>query len=220
MPNKLHPALVAVFLVLAFVAVKWLGDSGEPATATHDATASDHTRAGAVSPTAPTAPPPAAATPTPSPPPASTREASPRGSNTPSPTAAPPSARPSAGPPSAADRPAQPSTGPPSRSGSTPSPGAAGRSGLPQITRGRLPPEARETLADIASGGPYDFSKDDTVFHNRERLLPRRKRGYYREYTVVTPGLRHRGARRIVAGSSGELFYTDDHYATFEEIVP
>ncbi|MCO5107691.1 MAG: ribonuclease [Burkholderiaceae bacterium] len=85
-----------------------------------------------------------------------------------------------------------------------------------------LPPEARETLARIRSGGPFRYDKDGTVFFNRERLLPRRERGYYTEYTVPTPGARDRGARRIVAGgeprTSGEYYYTGDHYRSFRRI--
>lgn len=81
-----------------------------------------------------------------------------------------------------------------------------------------LPPEAREALALIKSGGPFPYARDGAVFHNRERLLPRRPRGYYREYTVRTPGARDRGARRIVAGRGGEYYYTPDHYRSFERI--
>ncbi|MGJ7458709.1 ribonuclease domain-containing protein [Halomonas sp. MA07-2] len=74
-----------------------------------------------------------------------------------------------------------------------------------------------ETLRLIERGGPFPHSQDGTTFHNRERLLPQRPRGYYREYTVETPGLSHRGARRIVTGGDPpEIFYfTDDHYASF-----
>lgn len=85
-----------------------------------------------------------------------------------------------------------------------------------------LPAEARETLARIRSGGPFRYDKDGSVFFNREGLLPRRPRGYYTEYTVRTPGARDRGARRIVAGgdprSSGEYYYTGDHYRSFRRI--
>lgn len=87
----------------------------------------------------------------------------------------------------------------------------------------RLPREARETLALIRAGGPFPYAKDGTVFGNRERLLPRQRRGYYTEYTVTTPGSRDRGARRIVAGgdprTSGEYWYTDDHYRSFRRIL-
>lgn len=86
------------------------------------------------------------------------------------------------------------------------------------ISRTALPPEARDTLARIERGGPFPFRKDGSTFHNRERLLPARERGYYREYTVPTPGARDRGARRIVAGAGGERYYTDDHYRSFKRI--
>jgi len=89
-----------------------------------------------------------------------------------------------------------------------------------EIALAALPPEARETLARIASGGPFPYQKDGAVFGNREALLPKRERGYYREYTVKTPGARDRGARRIVAGRAGEYYYTDDHYRTFRRIRP
>jgi ribonuclease T1 len=80
-----------------------------------------------------------------------------------------------------------------------------------------LPAEARETIALIQRGGPYPHRKDGSVFGNRERLLPQRPRGYYREYTVDTPGLDHRGAKRIVTGGDppDAWYYTDDHYESF-----
>jgi ribonuclease T1 len=81
-----------------------------------------------------------------------------------------------------------------------------------------LPREARETLALIRQGGPFPYRKDGIVFGNRERRLPARSSGYYREYTVPTPGARDRGARRIIAGGSGEYYYTSDHYNTFRRI--
>jgi ribonuclease T1 len=86
-----------------------------------------------------------------------------------------------------------------------------------------LPPEARETLQLIRRGGPFPHDQDGTVFGNRERLLPRAPRGHYTEYTVRTPGLRHRGARRIVAGgdprtAQAEFWYTEDHYQSFRRI--
>jgi ribonuclease T1 len=87
-----------------------------------------------------------------------------------------------------------------------------------EVTTARLPGEARETLALIRRGGPYPYARDGSVFANREARLPRQKRGYYREYTVKTPGERTRGARRIIAGSGGDLWYTDDHYNTFRRI--
>jgi ribonuclease T1 len=93
-------------------------------------------------------------------------------------------------------------------------------SGLPWVDPGDLPPEARDTLALIASDGPFPFDRDGLVFGNRERLLPDRGRGHYREYTVITPGEDDRGARRIVAGADGERYYTDDHYESFRRIRP
>jgi len=85
-----------------------------------------------------------------------------------------------------------------------------------------LPREALETLELIRAGGPFPYTQDGTVFQNRERLLPQRPRGYYTEYTVRTPGARNRAARRIVAGgdprTSGEYYYTEDHYNSFRRI--
>ena len=84
-----------------------------------------------------------------------------------------------------------------------------------------LPPEAIDTLRLIARGGPYPHRQDDGVFGNRERRLPQQPRGYYREYTVETPGSRDRGARRIVSGGRPpvEYFYTDDHYRSFRRFT-
>jgi ribonuclease T1 len=82
-----------------------------------------------------------------------------------------------------------------------------------------LPAEARGTLALIKAGGPFPHAQDGRTFSNREALLPKRRRGYYREYTVKTPGARDRGARRIVTGRDGEYYYTDDHYRSFRRIV-
>jgi ribonuclease T1 len=87
-----------------------------------------------------------------------------------------------------------------------------------QVAVSELPREAQETLQRIRKGGPFPYAKDGAVFGNREGRLPRQKRGYYREYTVKTPDVRTRGARRIVAGAPGEYWYTDDHYATFRRI--
>jgi ribonuclease T1 len=97
---------------------------------------------------------------------------------------------------------------------------------LGEVRLSELPREARETLGLIKRGGPFPYRKDGTVFQNRERRLPIQPRGYYREYTVRTPWERDRGARRIVAGkgttgdvaTSGEYYYTDDHYETFRRI--
>ncbi len=82
-----------------------------------------------------------------------------------------------------------------------------------------LPPEARQTIALITAGGPFPYARDGVVFNNREGQLPKQPRGYYREYTVKTPGAHDRGARRIIAGRAGELYYTDDHYRTFKRVI-
>jgi ribonuclease T1 len=105
---------------------------------------------------------------------------------------------------------------------------AAGREApqLREVAITDLPKEARDTLALIRNGGPFPYRRDDATFGNFEKRLPARTRGYYREYTVRTPGARDRGARRIVAGAgvggdvrtSGEYYYTDDHYRTFRRI--
>lgn len=85
-----------------------------------------------------------------------------------------------------------------------------------------LPAEARETIRLMRQGGPFPYSKDGTVFGNYERVLPKQKRGYYHEFTVKTPGISSRGARRIVAGgdwrTSRELYYTANHYVSFRRI--
>lgn len=83
-----------------------------------------------------------------------------------------------------------------------------------------LPPEAIATLELIERGGPFPYDRDGTTFQNRERLLPERPRGYYREYTVATPGSRDRGARRIVTGGNPPevFYYTDDHYRSFRSV--
>lgn len=85
-----------------------------------------------------------------------------------------------------------------------------------------LPPEAIATLELIRRGGPFPYRNDGTVFHNRERRLADKPRGYYREYTVPTPGARDRGARRIVTGGNPPevFYYTADHYRSFRRIEP
>ncbi len=92
------------------------------------------------------------------------------------------------------------------------------QSGLPWVDVSALPREADATLALIDAGGPFPYAKDGSSFGNRERILPRRSSGYYREYTVPTPGSSDRGARRIIGGRSGERYWTADHYATFSRI--
>jgi ribonuclease T1 len=86
------------------------------------------------------------------------------------------------------------------------------------IAWSNLPKEARETIVLIRKGGPYPYAKDGAVFGNREAILPKQNRGYYREYTVKTPGERSRGARRIIWGKSGEFYYTEDHYNNFSRV--
>ncbi len=88
-----------------------------------------------------------------------------------------------------------------------------------EIDARSLPPEARQTIALIKAGGPFPDARDGVVFNNREDQLPKKARGYYHEYTVKTPGARDRGARRIVTGRNGELYYTDDHYRTFRRVI-
>ena len=92
------------------------------------------------------------------------------------------------------------------------------RTSIEEIAIDELPSEARTTLELIEKGGPFPYQRDGAVFGNFERRLPLRKRGYYREFTVPTPGRRDRGARRIVAGDNGECYYTENHYLTFRKI--
>lgn len=99
-------------------------------------------------------------------------------------------------------------------------PGDAGADGARTVRLADLPPEAAATLELIRRGGPFPHARDGTVFFNREKLLPEAPRGSYREYTVPTPGLNHRGARRIVAHRAGTTYYTEDHYRSFRRIEP
>lgn len=97
--------------------------------------------------------------------------------------------------------------------------------GLEPVPLVQLPREAQATHRLILSGGPFPYGKDGTTFFNRERLLPRAPRGFYREYTVRTPGASNRGARRIVCGGEPPTrpeacYYTADHYASFRRIIP
>jgi ribonuclease T1 len=93
---------------------------------------------------------------------------------------------------------------------------------LPEVALAQLPREALECLARIQRGGPFPYERDGVAFGNRERLLPAMPRGYYREYTVATPGAWNRGARRIVCGgeraSPDVCYYTADHYRSFRRI--
>ncbi len=145
-------------------------------------------------------------------------QAEPTAEPTPEPTAAPaeePTAEPTAEPTIESTSEPSPQPSP------TPAPTAtvARASDLPVIAYADLPPEAHDTIALIDAGGPFPFGKDGSTFQNREGILPDKPRGYYGEYTVITPGSADRGARRIVAGEGGEMYYTDDHYASFREVM-
>lgn len=100
----------------------------------------------------------------------------------------------------------------PSRSGPTPD------SGLPTVAAGDLPEVAREMLVTIHAGGPFRYREDGQTFANRERILPKEPSGYYREYTVKEGSQGDRGPLRIIGGRSGDLYWTPDHYAHFQQI--
>lgn len=120
----------------------------------------------------------------------------------------------------ATSRPAATATKPPKP---TPTPtleARAGPAGMAVIALDELPPEARDTIQLIEQDGPFPYERDGITFQNREGLLPRKPRGYYREYTVITPDSSDRGARRIIAGEEGELYYTEDHYDSFVWVMP
>ncbi len=114
--------------------------------------------------------------------------------------------------PSAAPQSTTAQASPPATTQTNP-PAASGKPTLP----GFLPVEAHRTIALIQRGGPFPHRQDGSIFGNRERLLPSKPHGWYREYTVETPGLHHRGARRIVTGGNPprSWYYTSDHYASF-----
>ena len=100
---------------------------------------------------------------------------------------------------------------------------AAARGPAPdEIAIAELPPEAQDVLARIRTDGPFRYDRDGIVFGNRERRLPPQSRGYYHEYTVPTPGVKTRGARRIICGGPRTTphvcYYTSDHYETFRRI--
>jgi ribonuclease T1 len=132
------------------------------------------------------------------------------------PTAIPPTATPTA---MATPLPTPTATTPPKPTALPTNPPRAGPRGMAVITLDELPPEALETIDLIMADGPFPFDRDGITFQNREGLLPNQARGYYSEYTVITPGVRTRGARRIIAGADGELYYTDNHYASFHWIA-
>lgn len=91
--------------------------------------------------------------------------------------------------------------------------------GFTIVRPAQLPKEAQQTLALVDKGGPYPYDRDGIEFQNREKILPKKPAGYYREYTVVTPGSSDRGARRIIAGQNGERYYTADHYDSFVRVL-
>ena len=101
---------------------------------------------------------------------------------------------------------------------------AATVASLPTVPLDVLPQQARKVYRLILAGGPFPYEKDGVVFGNRERILPRADRGYYREYTVAAPRAKNRGPKRIVCGGTrpanpDHCYYTDDHYASFRRIV-
>jgi ribonuclease T1 len=96
---------------------------------------------------------------------------------------------------------------------------ASGSTTLPTVALESLPVEARSTVVLIDAGGPFPYDRDGVVFGNFEKLLPAHGSGYYHEYTVPTPGASDRGARRIVVGRDGALYWTGDHYRSFERIT-
>jgi ribonuclease T1 len=92
------------------------------------------------------------------------------------------------------------------------------------VSLSALPSQAQSTHSKILAGGPFPYDKDGSVFGNREKLLPAKARGYYREYTVKTPGARNRGAKRLICGGTppsrpDACYYTDDHYASFRRVT-
>ena len=106
----------------------------------------------------------------------------------------------------------------------TPAPPSTSDTAVATIAWSVLPPQGQQVMQQIREGGPFRYEKDGTVFGNRERLLPIQTRGFYREYTVPTPGLKHRGAKRIVCGGTQPqrpeaCYFTEDHYSSFRLIV-
>ncbi len=95
----------------------------------------------------------------------------------------------------------------------------ASTSGLPTVVLSALPPQAQATHEIVLAGGPFPYPQDDGTFGNREGILPDQAYGWYREYTIETPGSPDRGPRRFVVGEDGVFFYTDDHYNSFREVI-
>jgi len=105
-------------------------------------------------------------------------------------------------------------TGSHGRSGSS---GTSGTSGQ-MVALSSLPGEVAATVNLVQRHGPFPFAHDGIVYQNLEHDLPAEPRGYYHEYTVVTPGSSDRGERRIVTGRDGTWWYTADHYASFVRV--
>ncbi|MFD9894842.1 ribonuclease domain-containing protein [Amycolatopsis sp. NPDC059027] len=117
--------------------------------------------------------------------------------------------------------PASSSASAPAKSGASNAKPPGTDSGLPVKPLSALPSQAADTWKLIEKGGPYPYPRnDDVVFENREKVLPRKQSGYYHEYTVKTPGSQDRGPRRLVTGQAKELYYTEDHYASFVVVDP
>jgi len=206
-PTRRRGGTASLLAVLALAFVLWYvwarptpAGTATPATPTATTTAESDTpaamEASASSATPEATAPAGASTPQQATSPAAlatvapTATLAPRATSTPTPKPAEPAATPTRGPPDT-------------------------YRGYPVISYDELSPEAIDTLSLIDSDGPFPFRKDGSTFQNRERLLPRKPNGYYREYTVITPGENDRGARRIIGGEDGERYYTDDHYASF-----
>lgn len=118
---------------------------------------------------------------------------------------------------SGSSEPSQPPSS--STSSQSSSPSTPSRDGLATVDVAQLPDEAVDTIELIEQGGPFPYpGKDGDVFQNREGLLPDEPRGFYREYTVPTPGEDDRGARRIVTGGA-TMYWTDNHYRSFARIT-
>ena len=96
----------------------------------------------------------------------------------------------------------------------------ASETGLPVRALSQLPPQARQVWQLIQHGGPFPYRQDGRVFGNREGRLPPQQSGFYREYTVPTPGEQDRGSRRLITGGAAELYYTADHYRSFVAVDP